>query len=270
MYLPLVNDHQGRTRLYLASLDAYLEPILAGNGSESWVLANRELLKLLPREVYPLSLSAFASHVEPQPPLNSPDDLILGTRATVSSMFGYATDISNSFTPSVDEGRRSFLHSDHDHPPSSHWSRPRHSTFPNSGSTGPLGPQHGMDIEEAITKPDVAIGGGSTLLRKHGVSRSGMSPPLLTLDQPMIDEPSSPLMRVSIQASQAKRTKEVRFACVLWGQTFRKQHNLTIHRNLHLGLKGYFCEGCKKGVATHSLSAQHQRVCKCILNTVPV
>ena len=248
-------------------------------------------LSFTPPDSYPSPFSSSSSLLEPPSAFNHAEDLFLNTGATVSRRHSHTGGRATSATRSLDERGRSNMRSANTSASSSRRSSPYPSPHPDSGSNGTLAPQQAWNSEQFLAVPTMTMGGGASLPRRHSFSASPYShqrsvsegllsvqhlSPTVHYSQDTIDgsvsQPVTGRMVAStagIRASQARRTKEARFACDMCAQTFTTNHNLKNHRNVHLGVKEHSCEGCKREFTTQSVLARHTKTCKVLLNMAP-
>ncbi|EDR00946.1 uncharacterized protein LACBIDRAFT_295643 [Laccaria bicolor S238N-H82] len=178
--------------------------------------------------------------------------------------------------PGSDRGRQ-----DERAPPSPSSSR-RSSPYPSHHhhtpglSSSSLSPHSAIDSSH-LSVPDREFfcgipSPGDAVRRRHSFTHTGRpaETPFLHANEPNLSLSSTsaerPMRKVAsqagIKASEARRTKEARFACVLCNQTFTTNHNLKNHVNVHLGLKDHSCPRCRREFTTQSVMQRHLKTCK--------
>ncbi|KAH6714806.1 hypothetical protein BKA61DRAFT_438916, partial [Leptodontidium sp. MPI-SDFR-AT-0119] len=53
------------------------------------------------------------------------------------------------------------------------------------------------------------------------------------------------------------------FKCVQCPQSFKRNHDLTRHKRIHLAIKPFACGDCKKGFSRKDVLQKHNRVRGC-------
>ncbi|KAF6757142.1 hypothetical protein DFP72DRAFT_1065988 [Ephemerocybe angulata] len=212
----------------------------------------------------------------PSPYLNTNVDLsILTGEATVHRRHSSHTGNSRS-TSRGDRGRS---HSRSGGAPPSASSSRRSSPYPSPRTScspsDTLSPQQVWEPNDNLLT--VPHGGGASISRRHSIGARpphaddlmfGMDSltPSSWADESSTSLPGAPLRKVAstagIKASEARRTKEAKFACTLCTQTFTTNHNLKNHQNVHNGIKEHSCPSCNRQFTTQSVMTRHLKTCK--------
>lgn len=173
--------------------------------------------------------------------------------------------------PGPDRGRQ-----DERAPPSPSSSR-RSSPYPSHHhhtpglSSSSLSPHSAIDSSHlSVPDRDFFCGlQGDGVRRRHSFTQTGRpaeTPFLHSNDSLSSTSDERPIRKVAsqagIKASEARRTKEARFVCVLCNQTFTTNHNLKNHVNVHLGLRDHSCTRCRREFTTQSVLQRHLKTCK--------
>ena len=254
----------------------------------------------------PSSLYASWGSPSPSSTTDLPHPLVFGTAEhgthRVQSIDGGLAQRRNTHSggrsgfmdvPGPDRGRQ-----DERAPPSPSSSRrsspyPSHHHHTSGLSSSSLSPHSAIDSSHLSVPDREFFSGllpGDAVRRRHSFTHTGRPVETQFLHSnetnlslsPTSDE--RPIRKVAsqagIKASEARRTKEARFVCVLCNQTFTTNHNLKSeplsfifvahlltsfipdHVNVHLGLKDHSCTRCRRDFTTQSVLQRHLKTCK--------